>query len=103
MRVQFLYFEGCPNWRQTLADLRATLREAGLPDAVELLQVTTPEDAAGLRFVGSPTVLVNSRDVEPNLPDGPYGLGCRVYWVSGRPGGTPPAEWLRPALVPSSA
>ena len=103
MRVQLLYFEGCPNWRQTLADLRATLREAGLPEAVELLQITTPEDAARLRFVGSPTVLVDGRDVELNLPDGPYGVGCRVYWVGGRPRGTPPAEWLRAALAPSPA
>jgi hypothetical protein len=102
MRVQLLYFDGCPDWRQSLADLRATLREACLPDAVELLQVSTSEDAARLRFVGSPTVLVQGRDVEPNLPDGPYGVGCRVEWVGGRPRGTPPAEWLRAALQPSS-
>ena len=47
-------------------------------DAVQVREMRTDEDAAGERFVGSPTIRVDGQDVQP--PGGePAGLTCRVY------------------------
>jgi hypothetical protein len=55
------------------------LREEGLIDIEPVLeQVGTPEDAERLRFVGSPTILIDGRDPFGGTGEG-FGLSCRVY------------------------
>ena len=99
MDIELLYFEGCATWQDTLADLRALLAEAGRDDQVRLVKVDTQDAAERLRFLGSPTVRVNGRDVEGEVPASGYGMECRIYWVDGRPAGTPPREWLARAIA----
>jgi hypothetical protein len=41
-------------------------------------EVSTDADAQREAFIGSPTIRVDGRDVQP-LPDEPIGLSCRVY------------------------
>jgi hypothetical protein len=48
------------------------------PEAVEVTQVETDLEAERERFVGSPTVRVDGRDVQAP-GDQPIGLTCRVY------------------------
>ena len=59
--------------------LREEMSAVGLdPASVEVREVRTDEDAAREGFVGSPTIRVAGRDVQP--PDGePSGLTCRIY------------------------
>lgn len=92
MKVNVLYFDGCPHWR-TAADRLAVLqREMGF----ELTRqaVATPEEAELLGFKGSPTILVDG--VEPFGPDDlPIGFACRVYETPEGPAGSPTMEQLR--------
>ena len=100
MDIELLYFDGCASWQHTLADLRALLTEAGRADEVRLVKVDTTDAAERLRFLGSPTVRVDGRDIESGIPDAGYGMECRIYWVDGKPVGTPPREWLARAIAP---
>jgi hypothetical protein len=78
-KVEFLWWRECPSWERALEDLREAMREGGLdPEAIELIEIDTDSDASRERFVGSPTIRVDGRDVEP-APDEPVGLNCRVY------------------------
>ncbi len=99
MDIELLYFDGCATWQHTLADLRALLSEAGRDDEVRLVKVDSMDAAERLRFLGSPTVRVDGRDVESAIPAGGYGMECRIYWVDGKPAGTPPREWLARAIA----
>ena len=55
------------------------MQRAGLdPDALEETEVADDDAAGALGFVGSPTVRVDGRDVQPP-GDEPVGLTCRVY------------------------
>jgi hypothetical protein len=65
---------------QTMHDrLRDALRAEGMADVEPILErVETAEDAERLRFVGSPTILVNGRDPFAR-GEGTFGLTCRVY------------------------
>jgi hypothetical protein len=97
-RVALRYFDGCPNWQTTLTRLKALL--AALDEGnleITLERVETPEDAQRLRFVGSPTILLNGRDPFEE-PEGEYGLACRIYRTPEGPAGSPTTEQLREAL-----
>ena len=99
MDIELLYFDGCPSWQHTLADLQALLAEAGRDDEVRLVKVDSTDAAERLRFLGSPTVRVDGQDVESGIPAEGYGMECRLYWVDGKPAGTPPLEWLARAIA----
>jgi hypothetical protein len=101
MRVQLLWWQGCPSFPDTLADLQAALAELGLdPAAVEPVEIPTDEDALRESFPGSPTIRVDGRDLfEPGEAD-QIGLSCRVYRLrDGRPSPTPDPHELREALA----
>jgi hypothetical protein len=99
-RVELLWWEGCPSWGRALADLREAMEQAGLnPDAIELREVTTDGDARRAGFVGSPTVRVAGRDIQPPGLEEPLGLTCRIYRLrDGRFSPVPDPADLRDAL-----
>jgi hypothetical protein len=65
-----------------------------------LRAVDTPEDAERERFLGSPTVRVNGRDVDPGAGERTdYGLKCRIYRsTEDGQSHVPPESWIRRAL-----
>jgi hypothetical protein len=81
MKVQVLFFDGCPNHEALLPHLRELL-DAGLAEGtdIELVRVEDDEAAARLRFLGSPTVRIDGRDVEPGAGERTdFGLKCRLF------------------------
>jgi hypothetical protein len=98
VRVTLRYFDGCPHWRLVYDRLRQVLREEGLiNDEPVLERVETPEDAERLRFVGSPTLLIEGRDPFGGTEEG-FGLSCRVYTTPDGLAGSPTPDQLREAL-----
>jgi hypothetical protein len=79
MRIEILYWAGCPSLAETQALLESVLAEAGVDARVELLEVTTHEQAEAERFPGSPTIRVDGRDVDPAGANGRPSLSCRIY------------------------
>ncbi len=100
--VEFLWWEGCPSWERALEILAEEMRELGLePDSIEIREMHTDEEAARDGFVGSPTIRVDGRDVQPPR-DQPAGLTCRVYRLrDGRISPLPDRADLRDALAES--
>jgi hypothetical protein len=103
MRIELLYWDGCPSHPRALSDLREAVLEAGLdPQSVIVRQVCTDEDAAAEQFVGSPTIRIDGVDVQPTAEE-PTGLTCRVYTRrDGRISPTPDPIDLRDALRTAS-
>lgn len=99
MRVELLWWEGCPSYPETLADLERTLASAGLDSHVEMVEIESDEQARRERFPGSPTIKIDGEDIFP-CPEGePYSLTCRVYRLrDGRPSPTPDPEDLLEAI-----
>ena len=99
MKVELLYFAGCPNYEALLPHLRRILQREGAETGVELRRVETPEQAARLEFLGSPTVRVGGRDVEATAATRrDFGLKCRLYRTSNGLQGAPPDEWILAAI-----
>jgi hypothetical protein len=55
MKVEVLYFDGCPTYETATKTLRRVLAEEGLESDFELVAVNSDEEARRLRFPGSPT------------------------------------------------
>ncbi len=98
MKLQVLYFEGCPSHQQLLPRLRALAEQHGAE--LEQLLIDSPEHAERARFLGSPTVRVDGIDVEPGAGErADYGLKCRLYRSDEGQSGVPPERWIEAALA----
>jgi len=87
MRIEVLYFDGCPNHAPTVERVKQMAVALGVQEKVEEIEVTSLDQAQQLRFLGSPTVWVNGFDIDPSARQRTNsGLSCRVYsGVSGVP------------------
>ena len=95
MRIEVLYFEGCPNYVPTLDRLRKVLREESVNVDVQEVEVKNAAAAERLRFIGSPTIRINGLDIEADARSGEgVGLACRRY-----ADGLPSEEIIRAALL----
>ena len=98
-RVEILYFDGCPNHEPARALIERVGAELRLEPAIELVEVVDPDAAADLRFLGSPTIRVDGRDVEPGADERhEFVLSCRVYRSERGLAGQPDEAWIRDAL-----
>jgi hypothetical protein len=98
VKVELLYFDGCPAYLIAENALRAVLAEEGIEANVTLVAVNTDEEARRLRFPGSPTIRVDGRDLFPAPEREDWRLGCRVYATPEGLKGSPTTEMLREAL-----
>ncbi len=93
--VELLYFDDCPNWQEADTLLRRLASEVDLE--LQCRIVDTSEEAEALGFRGSPSILVDGKDLFAR-GDEPVGLSCRIYQTPEGPAGSPTLEQLRDAL-----
>jgi hypothetical protein len=92
-RVDVIYFHSCPHVDAARAHLRRAFAMVGFPPKWEKHDLDSPDLAANLRLYGSPTILVDGRDVvQEEQPDS---LSCRVYGGDGVPSVACIAQALR--------
>ena len=86
MKIEVLYFRGCPNHEPAVTRVRRVIGRLGVNASVHEVEVSSDDDPAVLKFLGSPTVLVNGRDIDPTCRwDVQYGFGCRTFAGQGVP------------------
>lgn len=75
--LEVLSFDGCPNHAALVRHLQDLLEDAGVHVKVRLREVSSDEEAQRLRFLGSPSLRVDGRDIDPAAADRQdYGLQC---------------------------
>lgn len=99
MKVEVLYFDGCPSYTTAAEVLEGIIFEEELAAHVELVAVNTEKEAQQLRFPGSPTIRVDGRDLFPAEEREDWQLGCRVYATPEGLRGWPTKEMMRKALI----
>ena len=99
MKIEFLYYEDCPSHDIALERLQSALAEENIEADIEVTKVETDRQVHQLRFVGSPTILINGEDIDPPSPDAHYALTCRAYRLEdGRISPLPSPGMIRLAL-----
>ncbi|HEV2093254.1 MAG TPA: hypothetical protein VGR18_08840 [Rubrobacter sp.] len=99
MKIQIMYFDGCPTYLEAEKALRKVLAREDAEAEVELVAVDTDEEAWELRFPGSPTIRADGEDLFPVPQRAEYALGCRMYATPEGLKGSPTAGMLREALT----
>jgi hypothetical protein len=97
--IEILAREDCPNRGMALIVVERVVDETGIPAEIEVVEVESDEDAEEHRVLGSPTVLVDGRDVDPEPIPVNYTADDRIYKTERGPCGWPEPEWIRSALL----
>jgi hypothetical protein len=98
MKVEILYVPDCPSHPAAVKLIKNVLAAHGITVHVHEVLVTDERTARELKFLGSPTIRINGRDVTGS-PEaaGVFALSCRLY-----PGsvqiGLPPTEMVNRAV-----
>jgi hypothetical protein len=99
-RIEILYFAGCPNYGRVRELVERTATELDVQPHVELVEVRDPDAAVELRFLGSPTVRIDGRDVEPGADArSDFTFSCRLYRTNTGVAGAPDPVWIRAMLA----
>ena len=99
MKIEVLYVAECPSHPAAVRMVKDVLAVEGVVTEVQEVLVRDEGMASELRFLGSPTIRVNGRDVagETRNPQS-FALSCRLYPGS-KQVGLPPIEMVRRAVV----
>lgn len=77
MKIELIYFQGCPHVAEARANLAAALAHAHLETPVQEWDRDDPSAPSYTRQYPSPTVLVNGRDVSGDAAEA-GGASCRA-------------------------
>jgi hypothetical protein len=103
MKIEILYFDGCPTYLEAEKALRKVLAREGAGGEFELVAVGSDEEAQRLRFPGSPTIRADGEDLFPVPERAEYALGCRMYATPEGLKGSPTTGMLKEALTTEGA
>jgi hypothetical protein len=99
VQIEILAREDCPNRGMALVVVERVVGETGIPAEIEVVDLSD-DDAEEYRVLGSPTVLVDGRDVDPQpTAHADFSVDDRIYRTERGPCGWPDAEWIRNALL----
>ena len=82
MKIELLYFDSCPSYKQALANLKEALKEKNLQADLTLIKVESEEKAENVGFQGSPSIRINGKDLEGK--DEGFSFSCRLYNTDGK-------------------
>ncbi|HEY6794010.1 MAG TPA: hypothetical protein VI248_04935 [Kineosporiaceae bacterium] len=95
--VELLVMRDCPHAEAAGTVLARALTAEGLDPRFTVVLVDSVEEAQGHGFVGSPSFMLDGRDLFPSQGDVPA-LACRVYRTDRGLSGVPDEAELRMAL-----
>ena len=99
MKIEALYVAECPSHPAAVRMVKDVLAAQGVATEVHEVLVRDEGMATELKFVGSPTIRVNGRDVaEDTRKAQSFALCCRLYPGS-KQVGLPAAEIIHRAVI----
>jgi hypothetical protein len=78
MKIRFLYTQDCSSHEEALRRLKDALKQEDVAADIEIVRVDTFEEAEREHYLGSPTILIDGRDISPTQ-DSHYAPACRAY------------------------
>jgi hypothetical protein len=98
--IEVLHIADCPNYPEALALVEHVRAELGIDAELRTTLIADQTAAERARFLGSPTIRVDGRDVEPGSePPAEVMLACRLYRHEHHLSGQPDEGWVREALL----
>ncbi len=99
MRVELLYWDGCPSVSEVRELLTAALAAGGITEPIVEREIVTHDDAVAERFPGSPTILIDGVEIDAAGAEIRYSRCCHIYRLpDGRVSPVPGRQQLEEAL-----
>ena len=99
MKVEVLYVAECPSHPAAVQLVKEVLAAEGVAADIHEVFVRDQRMANEVRFLGSPTIRINGRDVAGESQKAQsFALSCRLY-AGSKIVGLPPAEMIHQAVV----
>ena len=99
MIIEILLFDDCPNAEATEKLVRETVSKLEIDASIEITKVINNDEAIDKRFLGSPSIRINGKDLEVEEDElTQYSMRCRVYRQEDSQSGVPPKDLLVSAL-----
>ena len=99
MRVEVLYVSECPSHPGVVKLVKEVLAAEGVTTDIHEVLVRDQRMAGELKFLGSPTIRINGRDVAGESRTAKnFALSCRLYSGS-KQIGLPPVEAIHRAVL----
>ena len=99
MRVEVLYVSECPSHPAAVKLVKEVLAAEGVATDIHEVLVRDQRMAGELKFLGSPTIRINGRDVAGESQTATnFALSCRLYPGS-KQIGLPPVEVIHRAVL----
>ena len=98
-QVEVLVTPDCPHRAAAIALAQRVCEQLGSHAEIRVVQVPDQAAAEQARFLGSPTIRVDGRDIEPGAEQNLELVhGCRLYQGAHSLQALPAEDWLRQAL-----
>ena len=94
-----MHTEGCPNLEPVYDLILSCLTELRLHVPIRRIEIRSAEEAERHHFLGSPSILIDSKDIELAEVDRPAVFGCRLYATEGRLSGVPERRLIMKSLL----
>ncbi len=99
MKIELLYFDGCLAYQTALKHLEEVIREKKLDVGVEMIKIESDGEALKNRFLGSPTIRINGRDIESGAEEiKDFSMRCRLYLEDDKVNEWPSKKMIRRAI-----
>lgn len=83
MKIELIYFEGCPNFEPALRELKSAILELGIEEEIIVWERSDQSAPNRARNFGSPSILIDREDLFGADPS--PNPSCRMYGVKGFP------------------
>ena len=98
MKIEILFFDGCPSWLTAYQYLQEILEENGMEIKIDQIRIDSDEKAKIHQFPVSPTIRLNGMDLFP-IEQADYRLGCRIFQTEEGYAGSPTQEMIEQNLI----
>ncbi|MAU55872.1 MAG: hypothetical protein CL506_01425 [Actinobacteria bacterium] len=79
VKILVLYNNSCPSFEEAMVRIKEVIQENNFSTELTTKLLTSDEEAEKWKFIGSPTILINDKDIDP-VDSNVFRLdNCRVY------------------------
>ena len=100
MKIELLYFDGCPFWQTALENLKSVLEVEGITGTVNFMEIVNDEQPQQEKFLGSPSIRTDGRALWFERRQN-YSSSCRAYATHDGVKGFPITEMFRSKIKPA--
>ena len=99
MKIEILYFVGCLSIESAKSVVESAIKDLGVDVELTTRLMKDEREARENGCLGSPTILIDGQDVEPNRRYEKFVWGPRTYRTQGEEKPTPPKSWVTTGIL----